>query len=234
MSNLRFPKTPKTIKVIIYVNVIVYIASFISERFGLDLSLIFGATPVLIIEKYFLWQLFTYMFVHANIFHLLLNLLMLWMLGTELYYLWGRNFFIKYYFICGLGGGISILLMSFVDQRTALIPTVGSSGAIFGLLLAYGITFKNKLLYVLGLFPVKAGILVIILGAVEFFSLFSNKDSSISHIAHLGGLITGLAYLKIKELEKKLTAKKYSKLKERYKVVVDNRDIDNDNPKLWN
>lgn len=234
MPNLRLPKTPPLIKYLIYVNIIMYLISFISIKLGINIPLILGATPILIIEKYFLWQLFTYMFIHANVFHLLLNMLMLWMLGSELYNIWGRNFFIKYYFICGLGAGISILLMSFLDQRTALTPTVGSSGAVFGLLLAYGLTFKNRVLYVMGLLPVKAGLLVIILGTIEFFSMFSSNESSISHIAHLGGLITGFVYLKVKDLEKKIMAKRYSKLKERYKIVVDNNDMDNRGPKLWN
>lgn len=235
MQTLVIPKTPKTIKVLIYSNIALYLVAFIATKFDVDLYNLLGAVPFLIIKKYYVWQLITYMFLHAGIFHLLFNTLMLWMLGTELASLWGRSFFIKYYFLCGLGAGICVVALSLLDQRMYMVPTIGSSGAIFGLLLAYGINFKNRILYIFGLIPVKASILVLILGAVELLSLFSESNSSISHIAHLGGLLTGLLYLKIKDIEKKLLAKKYLKLKDKRHLHI--VDIDKDgpqDPKLWN
>ena len=236
MKTLMQAKTPRTIKLLIYINIFFYIAATILIRFNIDLYQLLGAVPKLIIERYFFWQIFTYMFMHAGIFHLFLNMLMLWMFGVELYKVWGNKFFIKYYLLCGIGGGVSVILLSLADTNMYLVPTVGSSGAIFGLLLAYGITFKNRSLYVFGLFPIKAGKLVIILGIIELFSMFSaDSNSSISHIAHLGGLLTGLSYLKLKDLEKKILAKRYLKLKDRYKLhIVETNDDDIKKPKIWN
>ena len=232
MPAFVFPKTPKTIKSLIYINIIIYVLAIIGTKLNIDLYNILGAVPYLIIKKYFIWQLVSYMFIHATVSHLFFNMLMLWMLGTELYNLWGKSFFIKYYFLCGIGAGLCVIALSFVDKSMVLTPTVGSSGAIFALLLAYGLAFKDRIMYVLGLFPVKAGILVLILGAVELLSMFSEDKSSISHIAHLGGLFTGFAYLKIKDLEKKLLVKKYSKLKNKYRLhVVETKPQD---PKQWN
>jgi len=161
-------------------------------------------------------------------------MLMLWFLGPELYKLWGRGFFIRYYLICGIGAGMATLLLPIIDQRTYLIPTVGSSGAIFGLLLAYGVNFKNRLLYLFGLIPIKAGKLVLILAGIELISMLSQNSGPISHIAHLGGLITGFIYIKTKDLELFLIRKKYIKLNNRYKVLKDVTDIDPKDPRLWN
>jgi membrane associated rhomboid family serine protease len=140
---------------------------------------------------------------------------MLWILGSELEMFWGEKFFLKYYLVAGLGAGVFIILLSFINPKSFIIPTIGSSGAVFGLLLAYGITFKNKILYIYGLIPIKAFKLVIILGVIEFLYLISNPNSTISHIAHLGGIITGFIYLKLKKIEKENKLKKYYEWKEK-------------------
>jgi membrane associated rhomboid family serine protease len=216
------PKTPTTIKILIYINVTLYILSLVFSAFGINLSMLLGVVPYLVLKKYYAWQFFTYMFMHGSVFHLLFNMLMLWMIGTELHLIWGNRFFLKYYFICGIGAGLCVVFLSFLNTSSFTIPTIGSSGAIFGLLLAYGIIFKNRVLYVFGLIPVKAGKLVIIMGAIEIVSLLSQENSSISHLAHLGGLLTGFIYLRFKTWQRKTSAK-------RLKVVVDN-DIN----KIWN
>ncbi len=234
MRGMSFPKTPKTIKAIIYLNVSIYILCISASWFKIDLFTLLGATPYLIIEKKYLWQPFTYLFVHGNILHLFLNTLMLWFLGPELYKLWGRGFFIRYYLICGIGAGMATLLLPIIDPRSYLIATVGSSGAIFGLLLAYGLNFKNRLLYLFGLIPIKAGKLVLILAGIELISMLSQNSGPISHIAHLGGLITGFIYIKAKDFELYLIRKKYLKLNNRYKVLKDVTDIDPKDPRLWN
>jgi len=216
------PKTPQTIKVLIYINVIFYIISLIFLAVGINLSTLLGIVPALVLKKYYVWQFFTYMFMHGSIFHLLFNMMLLWMLGTELYLIWGNRFFLKYYFICGIGAGLAVVFLSFLNPASFIVPTIGSSGAVFGLLLAYGVIFKNKILYVFGLVPVKANKLVLIMGAIELVSLFSQGDSSISHLAHLGGLLTGFIYLRFKTWKRKVSAK-------RFKVVVNN-----DTNKTWN
>jgi len=216
------PKTPKTIKILIYINVALYLLSLVFLAFGINLSMLFGVVPYLVLKKYYVWQFITYMFMHGSVFHLLFNMLMLWMLGTELYIIWGNRFFLKYYFICGLGAGIAVVLLSFLNTPSFTIPTIGSSGAIFGLLLAYGIIFKNRVLYVFGLIPVKANKLVLIMGAIELVSLLSQENSSISHLAHLGGLLTGFIYLRFKTWQRKNIAN-------RLRVVTNN-----DNNRTWN
>lgn len=152
------------------------------------------------------------------------------MFGSELCSFWGKHFFIKYYLICGIGGGLCVTALSLIFTEQLLVPTVGASGAIFGLFLAYGLLFKNKLLYVFGIIPIKARPLVIIMGAIELITLLSERTSSISHLAHLGGLFSGLAYLKMKEYEKKLIIKR---MKNRDNIIFSdfNKKKDKD---LWN
>ncbi|MFH1223205.1 MAG: rhomboid family intramembrane serine protease [Pseudomonadota bacterium] len=205
------PKTPKTIKTLIYINVAVFILMLITRLAGIDLTVFLGVVPYLVLKHHFVWQFFTYMFVHGGVFHLLLNMLMLWMFGVELYKLWGTKFFLKYYFICGVGAGITVVLLSFITPSTMMVPTVGSSGAIFGLFLAYGLIFRDRMLFVFGVIPVRALRLVLIMGAIELAALLMQENSSISHLAHLGGLVTGFAYLKLKDMERKLRAKKFQK-----------------------
>jgi len=209
MLTFQMPKTPKTIKTLIYINAAVYILMSIAGLFGLDFGFLLGVVPYLILKKHFVWQIFTYMFVHGGIFHLLLNMLMLWMFGSELHKLWGTRFFLKYYFICGIGAGITVVLLSFITPSTMMTTTVGSSGAIFGLFLAYGLIFKDRMLFVFGIIPVKALKLVFIMAAIELIALLSQGDSSISHLAHLGGLLTGYVYLKSKDMERKFRARKF-------------------------
>jgi len=226
------PKTPKLIKYLIYSNVTVYIASLILTAAGINITTLLGIVPFLVLKKYFVWQFISYMFMHGSVFHLLVNMLMLWMLGTELYTIWGTWFFIKYYFICGIGAGVAVVFLSFLIPSSFMVPTIGSSGAIFGLLLAYGLIFRDRVLYVLGLFPVKAMKLVLIMGAIELVSMFSQENSSISHLAHLGGLVTGFAYLRIKTWQRKLTVKRHLHL---HVVNTDpEKDRDIDSNKTWN
>ncbi|MEI6092400.1 MAG: rhomboid family intramembrane serine protease [bacterium] len=198
--------------VFIYINVFMYLATLIFSWMGFDLNILLGLVPYLVIKKYYIWQLFTYMFLHGSIFHLLFNMLMLWMFGSELCSLWGKHFFIKYYLICGLGGGLCVTALSLLFTEQLIVPTVGASGAIFGLFLAYGIIFKDKILYVFGIIPIKARPLVIIMGVIELLSLLSERTSSISHLAHLGGLFSGLAYLKMKTFENKLKIKRLNNM----------------------
>lgn len=217
--------TPPFIKNLILINLSIFIFSFFLKLFGFDLNKLFGLVPQLLLNEYYFWQLFSYMFMHGNALHLFFNMLMLWMFGIELYKYFGRTLFIKYYFICGIGAGLTVILLSNFDTMSYHIPTVGSSGAIFGLFLAYGWFFKDRILYAFGIIPIKARTLVIILGFIEFFTLFSNQNSLISHTAHIGGLISGFLYLKYKEKEKEL-------LRRKFKIIKDKAN--NDSNIKWN
>jgi len=144
--------------------------------------------------KGYIWQIFTYMFLHGGIWHLGFNMYALFLFGNDLEYYWGTREFYKYYFITGIGAG---LIYSILRVHSP-IPVIGASGAIFGVLLAYGIYFPERRLLIFPLFiPVKAIHLVFIFGAIEFFSIFLMRDN-VAHLAHLGGLLVGYLYLRWK------------------------------------
>jgi len=202
--------------------------------------------PAMVIEKFYGWQLVSYMFFHAiSPFHLMFNMLMLWFFGSELEKQWGSKFFAGYYFVSGVGAAIIYCLSvgiyaALTGIRTPLvIPVMGASGALFGLLVAYGIIFSENVIYFMGLFPMKAKYFVILAGAIDFASLLSSgvAGSEVAYIAHLGGLISGFIALKVAAQWKrqkdgqKRTAKRNNNLR----LVVDNEKAkDQDNPKYWN
>jgi membrane associated rhomboid family serine protease len=151
-----------------------------------------GLTPAAVWEQLALWQPVTYMFLHGGGLHLLFNMLALWMFGGTLESVWGTKQFLKYYFITGVGAGLSNCLLT----PTMTIPIIGASGAVYGLLAAYGILFPNSLIYVYGLFPVKAKWLVIIFGVFEFLASVNPATGNIAHLVHLGGMLIGVVYLR--------------------------------------
>jgi membrane associated rhomboid family serine protease len=153
-------------------------------------NLIFGLVPYLVLTKLFVWQVFTYMFLHGGFWHIALNMFILWMFGSKLEFTWGTREFIRYYLLTGVIAGFSILLWNFGSYT----PTIGASGAIFGVLVAYALFFPDDLVYIYFLFPVRVKYFVLFLGALEFFSLPTNDH--ISHIGHLGGMIAGFFYLR--------------------------------------
>lgn len=165
---------------------------------------LFGLVPWYVTHRFFLWQLFTYMFLHGDFFHLLFNMFVLWMFGPELENLWGTREFLKYYFITGMGAGVLSVLVS----ANSFIPTVGASGAIYGLLLAFGLLFPDRYIYLYFFIPIKAKYLVIIFGAIEFLAAFSGRPSGVAHFAHLGGIVVGLAYLRRGWIRDKLTERR--------------------------
>jgi membrane associated rhomboid family serine protease len=183
------------IKALIYTNVGVYIASSIFHeitRFG-------GLTPVAVLHGW-IWQLVTYLFLHADPIHLLLNMLTLWMFGTELERLWGTQAFVRYYFVCGIGAALSTMAVALLPYQFAFglyySTTVGASGAIYGLLLAYGIIFRDRPILMWFLFPVPARWFVIITGALVLWASITDPTGGTAHLAHLGGMVFGYVYLK--------------------------------------
>lgn len=137
------------------------------------------------------WQLFTYMFMHANFTHILFNMLALWMFGMELEHVWGSKKFFIYYLLCGFGGGLANLLVA--PMFTTVGPTVGASGAVYGVLLAFGMMFPERPIYVYFLLPIKAKYFVVMYMAFEIFSVGSMDG--VAHFAHLGGALVGFLYL---------------------------------------
>jgi membrane associated rhomboid family serine protease len=195
------PLTP-VVKVILIACGGMFLLQFIATvifRAGGWLELYLGCVPALVATKGFLWQPFTYLFLHSihNPMHLVLNMLILWMLGGELERHWGSKAFLRYYLVCGIGAGILVAVLGMVfSGQASLIPTIGASGAIYGLILAYGMIFAERTLLYMFIIPMKARTLAIILFAVAFFSSFTGTASNVSHIAHLGGMVIGYLYLK--------------------------------------
>ena len=139
------------------------------------------------------WQLFTYLFLHGGVFHLVFNMLALWMFGSPLESDWGTRRFLRYYFICGVGAGLFDLVLSLILGGGR--PTIGASGAIYGVLLAFGVCYPEQTVLMNFLFPIKAKYMVAIYAAIALYSSLG-VNSGVSNIAHLGGMAVGFVYLK--------------------------------------
>jgi len=176
------------VRMLLVWNVILFLLQQLVDR---RLEFYLGLVPAQVWNGY-LWQLVTYMFLHGSFMHILFNMFALWMFGSELENLWGTARFVKYYFFTGIGAGISTVLVT----PNAFTPTIGASGAIYGLLLAYGMTFPDRQILLYFLFPIKAKYFVILFGVLELFASVTSQGSGIAHVAHLGGLVFGWVYLK--------------------------------------
>ena len=154
-------------------------------------------SPRAVLEHFELWQLVTYLFLHDpfGFGHILFNMLTLWMFGMDLERDWGTRQFLKYYFLCGIGAGVCDVLANaaFGNLDTS---TIGASGAIYGLLLAYGMLYPDRKVLMEFLFPIKAKYFVMIMGAIAFLSSIGGTSSRVSNVAHLGGMIFGYLYLR--------------------------------------
>ncbi|MFQ5876264.1 MAG: rhomboid family intramembrane serine protease [Acidobacteriota bacterium] len=181
------------IKYLIIANVCIFGLQLLTYHFGGgDIRGIFGLRPADVFHHKWIWQLGTYMFLHspAGLFHILLNMLMLWMFGTELERLWGTRPFVKYFFICGIGAGLTTLFLAPPN-----VTTVGASGGVFGVMLAYALMFPNRQILIWFIFPMRAISFVILCIGIELFSMLGMQDG-IAHFAHLGGMLFGYLYLK--------------------------------------
>ncbi len=190
------PVTPVTRVIMIACGVVWAVQFLIGPVLkGPDLSWLFGIVPSLTLRGY-VWQPFTYMFLHSpvQISHLLLNLLILWMVGGDLERHWGGRRFFTYYLVCGAGAGVFVTVAGYLSG--ASVPTIGASGAIYGLLLAYGIIFSERMILFMLIFPMRARTLSWVLFAVAFVSAWGQSGSGVSHMAHLGGMVVGYLYLK--------------------------------------
>src|SRR5262245_38156785 len=180
------------IKWLIISNVVVFGMQLIPralQRGGIEP--VFGLTPSVTFGDVWLWQLVTYMFLHSTDFvlHILLNMLMLWFFGTEIERAWGTRAFLRYYFVCGIGAALVTSLLFWNST------TIGASGAVFGVMLAYGMMFPNRQVMFSFLFPMRAASFVLVCIGLEVYSLLSIRDG-VAHIAHLGGMGFGWLYLK--------------------------------------
>ena len=178
------------IKVLISINFVIFILQTLSRSETLFFPL-FGLVPKLVWSEKMIWQPVTYLFFHGGVWHVLINMFVLWMFGSELERLWGKNQFLKFYFITGIGSG---LVTMFVNIQS-LTPVVGASGAVYGVLLAYGLTYPNRTVYLYGIIPIKSLWFVLGIGLIAFMSSFDNM-SQVSHVTHLSGMLIGYFMIK--------------------------------------
>jgi membrane associated rhomboid family serine protease len=187
------PPSP-AVKLLLIVNVAAWLVNLLVPAMTLRL----GLSPLEVFTGFAFWQPVTYMFLHdtRGFSHILFNMLALWMFGTDLERHWGTRFFTKYYFITGIGAAATTLLFAVLSDSVYYSLTVGASGAIYGLLLAWAMYFPHRTILFWGIFPIQARYFVLIVGAIAFLSSFGGPGSGIAHITHLGGLVVGYIYLK--------------------------------------
>jgi membrane associated rhomboid family serine protease len=219
------------LKGLIGANVLLFLAQLLLPR----LTFWLGLQPAAVVGHLEVWQLATYMFLHAGLFHILFNMLALWMFGTELERIWGTRYFLKFYFVTGIGAAaltvlVSLLPFEFAEAlRYSVI--IGASGSIYGLLLAYALYFPDRPIYMYLVFPIPAKYFVMIMGAIAFYSSLSSQGG-VANATHLGGLIVGYLYLKsarvhpLAELKYRYTKWKIGRMRKKFDVYSGGRADD--------
>jgi membrane associated rhomboid family serine protease len=205
MSQSRYPSSrsfyygyfPPGVKWLLISNTAIYVLYFLGGRtLQINVLTLFALSPNGVIRDLFVWKVFTYMFLHGGVVHLLFNMLTLWMFGSMLERDWGTRFFLKFYFYCGLAAAFCVLAVNMlIGDWTGY--TIGSSGAIFGLLVAFGVLYPNQTVLMNFLFPIKAKYMVMIYAGIELLLTFG-PNTGVSTIAHLGGMAFGYVYLKMR------------------------------------
>ena len=182
------------IKILIWVNIIIFLLKIISQNpatpFFNPIVDLFGLSSSTVWPR--IWQPFTYLFIHKDFLHVFFNMFVLWMFGSELESIWGRKAFLRYYFTTGVSAGFVWLMLNLSNANHTL---AGASGAVYGILLAFGMMFPNRTVYLYFLFPIKVKYLVMVLVATEFI-LSMSTTSDISHITHLSAVVIGFVYLR--------------------------------------
>ena len=221
-----FSQLPEIVKNLLIINGLFFFATISLQKLGIDLVKIFGLHQFQS-EDFRPYQLVTHFFMHGSLTHLFFNMFALWMFGKVLENIWGAKRFLIYYIVTALGAAIIHLMVTqfqiieissqfpqLLDlaiegkynpnissskrlTQLVLTPTVGASGAVFGLLLAFGMLFPNTLLYVYFAIPIKAKYFVMVYGALELYSGLSNNPAdNVAHFAHLGGMLFGYILIK--------------------------------------
>lgn len=188
-------RLPLGIRWLLIANIAVFLIQFFAGRTLAPVFQLLALFPVQVVKQFYLWQLVTYMFLHAGIWHILWNMLALWMFGVELEQTWGTEKFLRFYFLCGVGAGVVVVLMNYLfgDPRVA---TIGASGAIYGVLAASAALWPDRVILAFFFFPMKMKYFVAIIGAITFLNSW-NPNSGVSDIAHLSGLLFGVLYVKL-------------------------------------
>ena len=210
-SPTGFKVLPTVVKNLLIINVLMFLTTVTLERFNIGLTDILGL-HFFKASDFRIYQFVTYMFMHANFAHLFFNMFALWMFGNTLENVWGSQRFLLYYMVCGLGAGLCQELVQYIQYTTQLadyatvntggqiitmdaylnmMTTVGASGAIYGLLLAFAMMFPDSRIYLYFFIPIKAKWFVIGYAVLELISGLGGGDN-VAHFAHLGGMLFGL------------------------------------------
>jgi membrane associated rhomboid family serine protease len=193
------------------------------------LTQVFGLIPRAVFPGLRIWQPLTYVFLHGDLWHILINMLMLWMFGRELELVWGKQRFLNYFVICGVGAGLIEVLVKLIPQfwghTPSDIPTIGASGAIFGILMANAILFPDRRIWLIPL-PVTIPMrpYVAVMGAIEFFMTLGTGGDGVGHLCHLGGMLVGYVYLRrgsfLYNVRNSVTDWKHQRNRKRFQVYM--------------
>jgi membrane associated rhomboid family serine protease len=232
VSSFSFGPGPVStaLKALIGANVVMFLVK-VALPITVDLL---GLQPVSVVRSFAVWQLGTYLFLHGGLFHILFNMLALWMFGAELERMWGTRYFLKFYFVCGIGAACLTVLFSLLPfgfaQDLYGATIIGASGAIYGLLLAYALYFPERPILLI-VFWVPARICVMILGAIALYSSLS-EVGGVANITHLGGLAVGYVFLKsgrihpLSELKYRYLKWKINRVRKKFDVYSGGRADD--------
>ncbi len=209
---------PTVTKNLLILNILAFIAGIMLSRMGIDLNNILGL-HFFLANDFHLWQVITYMFMHGSFMHILMNMFMLWMFGMVMENVWGPKKFLLYYIVTGIGAGLCQELAQYanymaeglnryqyVATEMGRIPmenylnlwtTVGASGAVYGVLLSFGLTFPNERMFIIPIpIPLKAKWIIMGSIAMELFSAMSTTNDGVAHLAHLGGMLFGFLLIR--------------------------------------
>lgn len=183
--NTQFSVFPPAVKHLLIINVLVFVG--LNTPMISDYLFYFGALWPFESGRFEIWQLVSYMFLHGSMGHIIFNLFALWMFGQSIEHFWGTRRFTVYYFLTGIGAAVTHMAIGGGGA-----PTVGASGAVYGILLAFGMMFPNRqIMLIFPPIPMKAKYFVAIFGVIELVSGVMRANSGIAHFAHLGGMLFG-------------------------------------------
>jgi len=185
---------PQGVKGLIIANSAVFLLMWLISPVELILLRWFSLVPADVVTRFYVWQLGTYLFLHQGFLHILMNMLGLWFFGKDLEDIWGTRRFLQFYFFCGIGAGVVVVLANYLFGNPES-RTIGASGAIYGIFLVAAVLWPDRTI-IFYIFPIKLKYFVMILGAIAFFSV-RDLNSGVSDIAHLSGMLFGYIFLKV-------------------------------------
>ena len=209
---------PTVTKNLLIVNFLAFIATWVLQLRGIDLTALLGL-HFFLASDFHIYQFVTYMFLHGGLTHIFFNMFALWMFGSVIERVWGPKKFLFYYICCGIGAGVAQEIVQYAsytlegisayqyvnaggvqmttDAYINLWTTIGASGAVYAILLAFGMIFPNERLFIIPFpFPIKAKWLVVGYIAIELFSAMSGPGDGVAHMAHLGGMLFGFLLIR--------------------------------------